>query len=144
MVCRYRAAIRGFVEVSLQQLLHHRDQGAVHRDLAVLQDALQFLRLFQDISARVGFKQPGKLVFDVLEPALDDFRFGVSHDGVGHLDAQALKYRRWRERLLAVLRLLLAMTQAADVIGQEFAAIVHIDVLRDAVFQNAAPQRDQS
>ena len=60
------------------------------------------------------------------------------------MNAQPLEYRGRFKPLLAVLRLLFAVAQAAHIVGQELAAIVHIDVLRDAVFQDATPQRDQS
>ena len=59
------------------------------------------------------------------------------------MDAQPLEHRGRLEPLLAVLGLLLAVAQAAHIEGQELPAIVHIDVLRDPVLQDALPQCDQ-
>ena len=139
----YLAAVGLLVEIPIQQLLHRFGKGAVQGYLAILQDALQALRLFQDVAACVGVKQSGEVILYIPEPPLDDLRLGVAHKGVGHLDPQALEYRGRLEPLLPVLGLPFAVAPASDVKGQELAAVVHIDILRDAVLQNALAQRDQ-
>ena len=109
----------------------------------VFQHTLELFRLFHHVAACVGLKQAGQLVFHIPETPLYDFRLGVADDGVCHLDAQPLKYRGHLKAFLAVLGLFLTVAQAANVMGQELAAIVHIDILRDAVLQNALAQRHQ-
>ena len=143
VVFGHRAAVGLLVEIPVQQLLHRFHQGGIQRDPAVLQDELQALRLLQHIASGKGIEQAGEVVFHIPEAPLDDLRLCVPHNGVCHVDAQPLEYRGRLKPLLAALRLLLPVAQAAHIVGQELAAIVHIDVLRDAVFQNAAPQRDQ-
>ena len=143
VISGYSAAVGLLVEVPVQQLLHRFHQGGVQRDPAVLQNRFQAFRLLQHIAAGEGLKQAGEVVFHIPEAPLDDLRLCVPHNGVCHVNAQPLKYRGRLKPLLAVLRLLLPVAQAAHIVGQELAAIVHIDVLRDAVFQDAAPQCDQ-
>ena len=144
VVFGHRTAVGLLVKVPVQQLLHRFHQGRVQRDPTILQDELQALRLLQHIAAGEGIEQTGEVVFHIPEAPLDDLRFCVPHNGVCHVNAQPLEYRGRFKPLLAVLRLLFAVAQAAHIVGQELAAIVYIDVLRDAVFQDATPQRDQS
>ena len=83
------------------------------------------------------------MVFYVPKAPLNDFCLGVFDYGVCHVDAQPLEHRGHLKALLAVFGFLLSVAQAAYVVGQELAAIVNVNILRDAVFQDALAQRHQ-
>ena len=117
VVFGHRAAVGLLVKVPVQQLLHRFHQGRVQRDPTILQDELQALRLLQHIAAGEGIEQTGEVVFHIPEAPLDDLRFCVPHNGVCHVNAQPLEYRGRFKPLLAVLRLLFAVAQAAHIVG---------------------------
>lgn len=83
------------------------------------------------------------MILDIPKPPLNDLGLGVADDRVGHLDAEPFKYRRRRVYLLAILRFFGPVAKASDVVGQKLAAIIHIDVIRDAVLQDTLAQGDQ-
>ena len=142
-VCGYLAAIGLLVEIPVQQGFHRIGESSVQGDFPVFQHALELFWLFHHVAARVGLKQAGKMVFYIPEAPLNDFRFGVADYGVCHLDAQPLKYRGHLKAFLTVLGLFLSVAQAANVMGQELAAIVYIDIFGDPVFQDALAQRNK-
>ena len=109
--------------------------------LALLQNVLQPVRLLYHIAARIGREQPGDAVLEILKPPFYQLGAGISHNGVGHGNAQSFKNTGRRKRLTAVRqRLFGAVASAADVVGQKLAAVIHIGIVGDAKLGNAFPQ----
>ena len=108
-----------------------------------LQDIFQTLWLFHHAAARVSIEQSGKAVLHIIEPALNDLRLRISDDSICHIDSQAFEYARRFKGLLAILWFLLPVAKAANIEGQELSTVIHVDVIRDAIFQDSLPERDQ-
>lgn len=83
------------------------------------------------------------MILDVPKPALNDLGLGVSDNGIGHLNPQPLKYGRGSVLVLPILCLFRPVAEAADIMRQKLAAIVNVDIIRDAVLQDALAQGDQ-
>ena len=109
--------------------------------LALLQNVLQPVRLLHHIAARIGREQPGDAVLEILKPPFHQLGAGISHNGVGHGNAQSFKNAGRCKRLASVCQHFLgAVTSPADVIGQKLAPVIHIGIVGDAKLGNALPQ----
>ena len=139
----HRAIVFHHVEVILQNCIHILLELIVCVNGIFLQNIFQTLWLFHHAAACVSIKQSGKTVLHIIEPALNDLRLRISDDSICHIDSQAFEYARRFKGFLAILWFLLPVAKAANIEGQELSTVIHVDVIRDAIFQDSLPERDQ-
>ena len=109
--------------------------------MAFFQHLFQAFGLFRYVAARVRRPQAAELAFYVQELPFHGLCLCVFWQCRVEPDAQML-----HDGGRAVgfgLRVLLAVPAPAHVPGAEVAAVVRQDILRDAAFQDAAPQRQK-
>ena len=139
------AAVGLTVQIPFNQRVYRRNHFGVRRHVvALLQHVFQPVGLFHHVAAGIGREQPTHIVLEILEPPLHQLGACVAHNGVGHLDAQPLKHARRGKRFAAIGQTLLgAVPTPADVVGQKFAAVVHIHVRGNSAGDNALAERIQ-